>query len=750
MAYGDPTVTDADDDFTDGAGAAREVIISGINLSAGGSYSLTYENVDVQSTAATGVAFGIAFRGDGPGTGFGAVGVPVDATGVVIDANAQKVDVLDVEPGSGMVSVKGPAVVTVGLTAYDISIIYTAEAQISSGKVIAVQIPVGWSDPIDAERVMDDDGNYNVGTYTVMHKKADGTYFTDRYGDNTNGMVEKGTVANRMLMATVTGDGVKAGETVTFTYQNATAPANAGMSEFQVYYDGAMVESDDDTIVVQSAEGVTKLALSSEEATFFIDNNGTLTVTVMLQAADGSAATRGVETMVTLGTDPAATGSFNPPKVTISAGETMGTSDYSSQSVASVEITASVDGVPTIADAVPLEIIANTQNPMIQSVDFSVNDNPESKVAKDLDTITVTAVGTAFQNPTFMIETINISGVSMTASADDATSYTGTHRLARGSAEGMHSVTVSVGSATPVAAPDKLTVDNTLPVVEVTVSSEADTITITASVTDATDVDVSAAVSMQGSEAEADSVMLSDDDSDGTYEGMHTVSDGVYDITVTATDAAGNMNAEGTGMATVTIDNTMPTVEASADKTHARATDTVMLTATVNEAATVSANASGLNADATMVSLTDDDGDLTYTGSVMVTVADPAADGAVMITVTATDASGNEADPDTVTVTLDNTVPTVGASADKTHARNSDTVMLTAMVSEAATVSATVSQLDDTQLAVELMDDDSDLTYTGSVTVSMANTAEDGAKEITVTATDAAGKRRHGICFSDP
>ena len=66
----------------------------------------------------------------------------MDETGAAID-DAQKVDVLDVEPGSGTVAVRGPAVVTVGLTAYDITIIYTADAQISADKVIAVQIPDG-------------------------------------------------------------------------------------------------------------------------------------------------------------------------------------------------------------------------------------------------------------------------------------------------------------------------------------------------------------------------------------------------------------------------------------------------------------------------------------------------------------------------------------------------------------------------------------------------------------------------------
>ena len=68
----------------------------------------------------------------------------MDETGTVIDADAQKVDVLDVEPGSGTVAGKRsrqslPSV----WTAYEITIIYTADAQISAEKAIAVQIPIG-------------------------------------------------------------------------------------------------------------------------------------------------------------------------------------------------------------------------------------------------------------------------------------------------------------------------------------------------------------------------------------------------------------------------------------------------------------------------------------------------------------------------------------------------------------------------------------------------------------------------------
>ena len=542
---------DDPDDFADDAVGLTQLIVRGIDLRAGGTYSVTYEDVTVQATAAVDLAFTIEFRGNsGPGIAFGPVGVPVDESGTAIDADAQKVDVLDVEPGSGTVEVKGPAVVTVGLTAYDITIIYTADAQISADKVIAVQVPEGWSDPIDDDQEMNDDGDYNEGTYTVVHKMADGTSFTDRYGDPIDGMVEKADVADRMLMATVTGDGVAADETVIFTFQNATASADAGPSTFQVYYDGAQVESDDDVVLVQSGEGAAMLALSSEEDTFIIDEGGSLTVMVMLQADDGSAATRGVDTTVTLASS-SDNGSFDPATVTIAAGETMGTSDYSDGSVGSVEITASTDATD-VADADALTITANTEMPMLESVDFS------PKVAKDLDTITVTAVGTPFQNPTFMIEDINFSGISMEEDAGDGT-YTGSHRLARGSAEGMHSVTVSINGVSKPA-PNMLTVDNTVPKVEVTAPAAGMTvvngemITITATVTEE-DVTVTADVSMLDSEAEADSVMLTDGIGTHTIsaDGVNAAENGEYTITVTATDAAGNV---GTGTTTVMLDNT--------------------------------------------------------------------------------------------------------------------------------------------------------------------------------------------------
>ena len=319
--------------------------------------------------------------------------------------------------------------------------------------------------------------------------------------------------------------------------------------------------------------------------------------------------------------------------------------------------------------------------------------------------------------------------------------YSGTVEV---TADGDGEVTITITASDAAgneaeAAMVMVTLDNTDPeitgeAIDMSHVMAGSEVTISAMVSEA--ADVSADVSMLN--ADAATLTLMDADGSGMYSGtvMVTADGDAADIAIaiTATDAAGNM---GTASVMVTLDNTAPEVTGeSIDMSSVMAGDEVTISAMVSEAADVSADVSMLNADAATLSLMDADGSGMYSGTVMVTADGDAAD--IAIAITATDAAGNMGTA-SVMVTLDNTVPTVEASADKTHAKNGDTVMLTAMVSEAANVSATVSQLDDTQLVVDLTDEDGDLTYTGPVMISMSNTAEDGSKEITVTATDAAG-----------
>ena len=105
----------------------------------------------------------------------------------------------------------------------------------------------------------------------------------------------------------------------------------------------------------------------------------------------------------------------------------------------------------------------------------------------------------------------------------------------------------------------------------------------------------------------------------------------------------------------------------------------------------------GLNAAEPTLLLEDADGEgegMIYEGMVPVTAADPAADGEVTITITASDAAGNEAVAATVMVTLDNTDPVITEqSIDMLSVMVGGMATISATLSEASTVSADVSML---------------------------------------------------------
>ena len=102
-------------------------------------------------------------------------------------------------------------------------------------------------------------------------------------------------------------------------------------------------------------------------------------------------------------------------------------------------------------------------------------------------------------------------------------------------------------------------------------------------------------------------------------------------------------------------------------------------------------------------------------------------------------------------LTVDNTAPMVTVTAPESAA-NGDTVMISAEVTEAGTVSsvtADVSMLDSTQTDMVALTMGTDGSYSASVTISDDNAAANGAKAITVTATDAAGNMGTGTASVD-
>ena len=222
----------------------------------------------------------------------------------------------------------------------------------------------------------------------------------------------------------------------------------------------------------------------------------------------------------------------------------------------------------------------------------------------------------------------------------------------------------------------------------------------------------------------------------GMYSGMATVSgvdDGAHEITITATDGSGNSS---TATATVTVDNTGPalTME-SADP--AMAKDGTMVTISVSSDdpdATVTADASAIGGDAaTALAATDTAGMYSAT----VTVADGTADGDHMVSITGTDALGNEGDAVSVTVTVDNTAPTLSdAAITPDWAVNGDMVTISVSTEPDATVTANASDIGGApDLALAESADTAGM-YSAEVTVTGA---AGGDQMVSITASDALG-----------
>ena len=291
-----------------------------------------------------------------------------------------------------------------------------------------------------------------------------------------------------------------------------------------------------------------------------VEDDESVTVTVTLRDEDGNAVLTAEDLEVDLESDSA--GSFMvdgevEEMVTITAGSSSAMASYTDSTLGEVTITASsgdlTDGTATVTVTTDVVEITSADSTIADS------DGVTKDVARDGDTITVTAVATPLQDVTFEIGTIVIGGGS-DMEGDGAGNYTGSHTLAAGIPDGTHAITVSIGDVNEPAG--SVTVDNTAPTITARSAlpemvANEDPVTISATVDGATSV--MADVSML--DTEADSVELTDADGDGTYTYMHTISaengadNGTYTITVTAKDAAGNSSVPATAM--VTLQNTI-------------------------------------------------------------------------------------------------------------------------------------------------------------------------------------------------
>ena len=513
---------------------AKVVIAEGVNLSAGGKLTFIY-TTNVQSAAQDDVAFTVAVNG-GEGPGEDPVAIAVQP---VIDVRAAR-------PGTGDIAVV-PAHVDVGSADNDIVFTYTAVGDIFFPTEFTVTVPQGWTSATAGTRAAD------KGRYTVKHLR--GTSTSDIGG------VEKLRPENGNMMARVKRNGrVQSGDKIVFTYYNATAPATAEVSEFQMMFDTTAITEGPFEVLVQPTGGATQIGFKPV-ATLSVDETVQMPVmvTVELQAADGSAATAAADVTVTLSSD-SSTGMFSATAdgtqtattmVTIAAGRWLGMAYYSDSTLGTHTITATATGYTDGTAAARV----STDVPGITSVTFTVTDSAGSAktAAKDGDKVNVTAMANRDQTLTFTIGTSIVTGggSDLTESTTSPGTYTGSHTLAAGSPDGSHKVTAHSG-AEMMDASAMLIVDNTAPTVTAsaspaTVANGAE-VMISATVGDGTGSGVStvtADVSMLDTGATA-AVTLTDADGDGTYIGSHMISatntaaNGEQTITVTAMDVAGN------------------------------------------------------------------------------------------------------------------------------------------------------------------------------------------------------------------
>ncbi|AOK38745.1 calcium-binding protein [Burkholderia cenocepacia] len=213
-----------------------------------------------------------------------------------------------------------------------------------------------------------------------------------------------------------------------------------------------------------------------------------------------------------------------------------------------------------------------------------------------------------------------------------------------------------------------------------------------------------------------------------TFTPTTGLGEGAHSITVTATDAAGNVSAPSAAFE-LTIDTTAPALPT------VNATDGTSLSGTAEAGATVNIDTNGDGTpDATVTA--DPSGVWTYTPSTPLPIG-------TVIGVTATDAAGNTGPSASVTVTGDTTAPAapiIGTVTDDVGSvvgaiiSGGSTDDATPTLSGTAEAGSTVSVYDGTTLLGTTTADPS-----GNWTFTPTTALGEGAHSLTVTATDTAG-----------
>ncbi len=354
---------------------------------------------------------------------------------------------------------------------------------------------------------------------------------------------------------------------------------------------------------------------------------------------------------------------------------------------------AATDGVGNEGtDATQDELAIDTAAPTVTIDALTANDN------------TPTLTGTINDASASIIVTVD--GVDYEAENAGAVWTVTVGVLADGTYDVAVTATDAVGNEGNDATQDELAIDTTAPAVAVdALTTNDNTPTLTGTIDDAS---ASIIVTVDGIDYEA-----TNNGASWTVTVENALADGTYDISVAATDALGNEGVDAT-QDELAIDTTAPAVAVDALTTN---DNTPTLTGTINDAsASIIVTVDGVDYEAA-------NNGATWT----VTVENALAHGTYDVSVSATDAVGNEGtDATQDELTIDTTAPAVAVDALTT---NDNTPTLTGTIDDAtASIIVTVDGVD------------YEATNNGATwTVTVENATADGTYDVAVAGTDAVG-----------